>query len=302
MGLVRVWFAILLWLALLPAVARGDVILGFGRLFTNDAIGDGHDRWRSGSHLWALATGPAWTGTPPPRLGALLEYRLRSEIISPWRIADGRPDRPYVGALSFGLHSHARIGPADVTAGADLVAVGPQTGLAGFQTRFHESFGLRPPTGTEHQIADSLFLSLAAEAAVPVALGSAASLRPFAEVRAGPESLIRLGADLLVGPGAGGSLWTRDVTTGQLVRLAGDRGTGPLALLGWDAAAVAESRYLPPDAGGAARDIRWRARSGLLWRFGNGMDLFYGLTWLSPEFVGQPEGQLLGALRVDFNF
>lgn len=306
MGLWRAWLAVLVALALLPGLARADgvprPVLGFGRLFTNDYIGDGHDRWRSGSHLWSLVTGPPWTGAPPPRFGELLEFRLRSEIVSPWRIRAGRADRPYVGALSFGLHSHARRGLVDLVAGADLVLVGPQTGLADFQTRFHDAFGLRSPTGTDHQIADSLLLGLAAEAARPLALPGGASLRPFAEIRAGPEALLRLGADLLVGPGAAGALWGRDVTTGHLVHLAGARPSGVLGIVGWDVALVGDSRFLPEGEGYAAEDIRWRARSGLLWRFGAGGGLFYGLTWLSPEFGGQAEGQLLGALRLDFNF
>jgi len=31
-------------------------------------------------------------------------------------------------------------------------------------------------------------------------------------------------------------------------------------------------------------------------------NIFYGLTYLSEEFVGQPEGQTVGSLTVDLQF
>jgi hypothetical protein len=42
-------------------------------------------------------------------------------------------------------------------------------------------------------------------------------------------------------------------------------------------------------------------RAGVAWR-GPRFGVFYGVTWLSPEFVGQPDAQLLGSLRFRMNF
>ena len=43
-----------------PAVAQERVTLGWGRLLTNDAIGDGKDRWRTGSYVLSRVRGPSW--------------------------------------------------------------------------------------------------------------------------------------------------------------------------------------------------------------------------------------------------
>jgi hypothetical protein len=46
---------------------------------------------------------------------------------------------------------------------------------------------------------------------------------------------------------------------------------------------------------------RERLRAGVGWR-GERLDAFYGLTYLSPEFEGQDEGQVLGSAHVNFRF
>ena len=71
-------------------------------------------------------------------------------------------------------------------------------------------------------------------------------------------------------------------------------------VLGADLAHVFESGYLP--AGGVALEPqRQRLRAGLHWQ-GEAAAIFYGLTYISPEFAGQPEGQLLGSLNVSLKF
>jgi hypothetical protein len=64
---------------------------------------------------------------------------------------------------------------------------------------------------------------------------------------------------------------------------------------------VFSSRYLP--AGGAAvlSDNRTRLRAGVEWQ-GNFANVFYGMTYLGPEFEGQDEGQVTGSLNVNFGF
>jgi len=78
--------------------------LGYGRIFNNDYFGDNEDRWRSGSYAYSIVRGPEWQGRAPTAFGAVLEYRLRSEIIAPSTLSgSGSNDRAYVGALSAGL-------------------------------------------------------------------------------------------------------------------------------------------------------------------------------------------------------
>jgi hypothetical protein len=70
---------------------------------------------------------------------------------------------------------------------------------------------------------------------------------------------------------------------------------------GGDVAHVFDSVYLPADQGYSPTDLRLRLRAGLHWQKG-AMGLFYGLTWLGEEFEGQPEGQLVGSLRLKILF
>lgn len=285
-----------------PAAAQERETLGFGRLFSNDFFGDGHDRWRTGSYQWSLIRGPGWDGSRPEALGEIVEYRFRSDILAPGRVVRGTVDRPYVGALSFGLHSHAALGAFDISLGADIVALGPQTGLAEAQEWYHDLMGLSQVKGTESQIADAFRLAGTAEAAFPLRLSDRALLRPFAEVQAGVEDTLRIGADVMLGRVGQADLLTRDATTGHLIRAIEGPATGLAFTAGADWTLVGDSLYLPADEGFAALDERWRLRAGVHWQMAPRTSFFYGATWLSEEFAGQPEGQLLGSLKLNFNF
>ena len=280
------------------AQAQETRILGFGRLFSNDLLGDGHDRWRTGSASFSVLTGQGWDGSLAG--GPVLEYRLRSDIITPWQ--GPGVDRPYVGAISLGLHHHSAIGPTEVSVGADLVLIGPQTGLSDFQDWFHEQFSLPAPRGVDSQLGNATTLSGTADVVWPLTLGPAATLRPFFEAQAGVENTLRVGADMVLGPVGQHDLWLRDGPTGQLYRgIDGDQ-TGVGFVLGADIAQVNFSAYLPEDRGYFAEPMRWRARAGLHWQPAPGASLFYGVAWLSPEFQGQTAGQLIGQIKLNFNF
>ena len=79
---------------------------------------------------------------------------------------------------------------------------------------------------------------------------------------------------MIIGQVAQDDLLLRDVVTGQLYRATEGDGVGLSYLLGVDGASVFDSNYLP----------------------------FYGATYLSEEFEGQTEGQVLGSLKLNFNF
>ena len=58
-----------------PAMAEERVTLGWGRIFTNDQIGDGKDRWRTGSYTVSRVRGPSWQGHAGHGFGDILELR-----------------------------------------------------------------------------------------------------------------------------------------------------------------------------------------------------------------------------------
>lgn len=285
-----------------PAAAQDRVTLGFGRLFTNDFFGDGHDRWRTGSYQWSVIRGPQGSVTRPQDWGRVLEYRFRSDIIAPRVISRGRPDRPYVGQLSFGLHSHVARGGVEGSIGADVVVAGPQTGLAEAQDWYHDLLSLPAPIGGDTQIADAVRIALTAEAAVPLRPTPGLTIRPFAEAQSGMETLLRVGVDLIAGPVGQADLLTRDATTGHLIRAVEGPATGFALVAGADWTQVLDTAYLPEADGYAAEETRIRARAGIHWQIAPQTSFFYGATWLSEEFEGQPEGQLLGSLKLNFNF
>lgn len=292
----------LMALATSPATAADRSILGWGRLFTNDFIGDGQDRWRSGSYTISQVRGQTWGGSLPS-FGEILEYRLQSQIIAAANLANPAPgDRRYAGVLSFGVHSHFSFASVEASVGADLVVTGPQTGVGHFQSWAHGLAGAPKPGGLDQQISNGLHPTLAAELGKTFTFSNNTSIRPFGELRAGDETLVRLGADLMLGGFATGSLMLRDPVTGQRYRaVKGDGAAGFSFVLGADVAAVANSVYLPASDPLELSKTRTRARAGVYWQ-GDRFDLFYGLTWLSREFETQPEGQTLGSLNLRIRF
>ena len=114
--------------------AQDRTRLGYGRLVTNDVLGDGKDRWRTGSIQSSRIWGPTWTGVAPEGFGQVLELRLGGEILTPVDLQNVSPDdRSYAGALSVGLHTHFQRGQTEFAVGGDVVFVGPQTKLDAFQ-------------------------------------------------------------------------------------------------------------------------------------------------------------------------
>ncbi|WP_240931852.1 lipid A-modifier LpxR family protein [Parasedimentitalea denitrificans] len=278
--------------------------IGYGRLTTNDLIGDGKDRWRTGSITTSRIYGYGWNGAAPARFGELLELRLQGQIIAPKDLTSANPsDRPWAGALSFGLHSHMQREQTEIAVGADLVLIGPQTRLDKLQDALHGAFGAPRLSGDmlALQIPNTIRPTLVFEAGQEVDLGANLSLRPFAEARAGDETLVRVGADFSVGTVGRGELLVRESVTGQRYRAIYDSVPGYSFTFGGDIAYVADSVYLPEDRGFELTSRRDRLRAGLHWQ-GEKASAFYGLTYLGEEFSGQSEGQVTGSLRLKLMF
>jgi hypothetical protein len=289
-------------LVCLPAFAEDRTNLGWGRLFTNDQLGDGGDRWRTGSYNISVLRGTGWDGALPERAGDIFEFRALGQIIAPSNLTASDPaDRRYAGMLSVGLHTHFMLGRAEAAVGGDLVVIGPQTRLGEFQTEIHEAFGFVPPLVLDNQIGNKVAPTVSGELGRSFPIGENLTVRPFVEARAGDETLVRAGGDVVIGGAWNGALMLRDPVTGQRHSGVDGGGVGLSLTLGADVAHVFSSAYLP--SGGAAElsDSRTRVRAGMEWQ-GTRADLFYGLTYLGPEFEGQDEGQLTGSLNVNFDF
>jgi outer membrane protein LpxR len=278
--------------------------IGYGRLFTNDTIGDGQDRWRTGAYTFSNAYGYAWNGAAPSRFGELLEFRLQGQIIAPDNLAQADPnDRPWAGAVSVGLHTHGVTRGLDYAVGADLVVIGPQTQLDSLQEAVHNLFG--KPTASAGvlalQIPDTIRPTVVGELGRTYEFGDAMSLRPFAEMRAGDETLARVGADFMFGSVGQKELLARESITGQRYRVVYNSQPGYSLTVGADTAYVSDSVYLPENRGYQLSDRRDRVRAGVHWQGGNA-SAFYGLTYLGREFSGQSEGQVTGSVRLKLRF
>ena len=284
-----------------PANAQDRSQIGTGRLFTNDFFGDGDDRWRTGSFVYSHVRARApYSGDEA--FGDLIELRFHSQIIAPDAGTPAPGDRPYVGAASLGAHTYFGYGAATIGLGADLVAIGPQTGLSSFQSEFHDAFDIPQVQHTDDQLGDRILLNGAASVTWLHNLGGAAQFRPFVEALAGTEDLIRLGADVVIGPIGQGNLLLRDTVTGQLYTGTEQVASGVSFVLGADIASVFDSEFLPQERGYSALETRARARGGVHWQLAERASLFYGATYLGPEFSGQEDGQIVGSLKLNFNF
>jgi len=279
-------------------------VLGYGRLTTNDVIGDGQDRWRTGSVTMSRAWGAGWFGTAPSEFGALLETRVQGQIIAPANLVQADPtDRPHTGTLSIGVHSPFTRGALEFSVGADLLVIGPQTRLGDLQKAIHGMTGdpQLSPGVIALQTGNHLRPTLVAEIARQFPLGKRTRLRPFTELRAGDETLLRVGADITFGGVTNGELLSRESVTGQRYRVIYRSGPGVSFVFGGDVAHVSQSVYLPADRGYRLTPRRDRVRMGLYWQ-GRNASVFYGLTYLGREFQAQDEGQVLGSVRLKVRF
>lgn len=284
------------------AAAQEREVLGYGYLFTNDHFGDSEDRWRTASSVLSLVRGYKWTGSRPDTFGEIVEFRFGGEIIAPSKLAPrASGDRRYAGVLTFGIHTHLNASGAEISTGVDLVLVGQQTGMAKVQNKVHRFFGKMPPKCLNDQIENSTRLRGTVEIAKSYKYGLL-KVRPFFELSAGVEEVARFGFDAFWGLAGRDNLLLRDVTTGHLYYGTNHGVAGLTFVVGGDYAAVGDSIYLPDSEGPSVKRRRSRLRAGLHWQNPEGMSLFYGLTYLTEEFLGQNEGQMIGSLNVNFSF
>ncbi len=290
-----------------PALAQDSAyqFQGVTQIFTNDwfgmPIGDRFDRWRTGGYQVSTLWASDWDGALPYAPFELIEVRFRGEIIAPDNLAaPAAGDRRYAPALYLGASTHFDYRGFEISAGADIALTGDQTGLMDLHDSIHRTFGGSDVDLSNFMIEDGVYLNVTGEAARSFEVGTS-ELRPFVEAQIGVETLARVGADIRLGNFDNESFLLRDPVTGQrVVAIAGDTTGGWSFSAGGDVAYVHESVLLP-DNGPAPEDIRFRLRGAAHYGFGP-VDFSYGVTYLSEEFVGQEEGQLVGSLSMLLRF
>ena len=299
---------LLLVLAGQAALADSWTWLGKARLFTNDRLGDGQDRWRTGSYAVSYMFARDEAGGAARTLRDRVELRFRTEIVAPANLQNPvlGTDRPYAGILGLGVFSHLERGGVEAVLGVDLVVTGPQTGLGDLQSWVHNMLGMNPPQVLGSQIGNGFYPALMFEVGRTITAtarsGRPLALRPFLAMQAGFETYLRAGLDLTLGGFGPDRLFTRDVVTGQRnMVIRGRPPAGTALVLGGDVAWVADSVLLPRGRGYALTPARLRLRTGFQ-RVTDKVSVFYGLTWLGREFVNQPEGQAVGALTIRARF
>lgn len=292
-----------------PAHAKDRGILGFGAILNNDIFGDGEDRWRTGSYSSSYVRGRPWEGQLPTRPGAVMEYRFHGEVIAPERISHQvNDDRPLVGVLSLGAHTHFQARGFEINGGVDLVLTGPATGLGNVQQGLHAATGGPRNRILGTQLPNRLFPTANVEVAREIRFGDTAlALRPFGELQVGVETFARAGIDVTLGFMNHGGLLVRDRVSGQRYPTIVARNNNGLSfVVGGDIAYVHHSAYLPEDMGYDLTPTRKRLRAGIAYESSaGGMEtamLFVGLTYLGPEFERQAEGQTVAAISLNFRF
>ncbi len=290
-------------------LARDRGILGWGAIFNNDIFGDGEDRWRTGSYSSSYVRGTPWTGELPERPGAVMEYRFHGEVIAPERLS--RPaegDRPMVGVLSFGVHTHFQKKGFDIDAGVDLVLTGPQTGIGNVQQGLHAATGGPRNQVLDVQLPNRLYPTASVEVARAFRLeGTQLEIRPFVQGQVGVETFARVGADIVLGGVTDQALFVRDSVSGQRYpTVIGQYRSGVSFVVGGDIAYVHSSAYLPEDMGYELTPSRQRLRAGIVYESNapgtEAIWLFYGMTYLGPEFEGQAEGQTVASISLNMRF
>ena len=286
------------------AQATDYAYVGQGRLLNNDFFGDGHDRWRTGGYILSLTYGRDGRLSAGSDPFDLMEFRIRAEAIAPRGLSGTKSrDRAFVGLWSLGAHSHQSLGDFDLSYGVDLVATGPQTGIMDIHESIHDALNAQPIDANvrENQVENGFYPTATAEIAREFPLGST-MVRPFAEIIYGVEDIARIGADVTIGALNADVAFGRDPVTGHRFKLAESNETGMSVIFGADYAVVGQSAYFPDDFGVSATSDRLRGRAGIVWQFTPDMSAFYGLTYLSEEYKGQTEGQLVGSLKLNLNF
>ena len=290
----------------------------------NDWLGDGNDRYKSAgvTQSWVI---------PEIRMSqerwiegntSALELQVRGFIATPdnTEIGGAPGDRPF--AQYAGVGAHLRTMQRPVRMGAQTFVwqetrAGVEVGYQGEPLPFFEIMEmvhgeggvLITPTNT---IDGELLANLEARRTLRIHMDlPTADLQfaPFVQGSAGMrENSARLGMDVIYGGNLAGRTWNHDPAIGTMMPGASKpkKGYQWAVWVGGDVGYVATDAMLD---GGFSGDgpsvtkerVTTRFRTGFLFGY-DPIAFSYTVTWLSPEFTQQPQGQLVGAITVKYRF
>ncbi|WP_406720448.1 DUF2219 family protein [Thioclava litoralis] len=282
--------------------AQGIHYLGWSRFHYNDLIGDGHDRWQTGGLSLSVLAGADWTGRAPVAPFSLWEFRLGGSVIAPQSLEHpAADDRRYVSRTELSARSYFEQAGWQAMVGFGVVGIGPDRLPGKVQDALHDILDQPDPQAAQdQQLGNKVWPMVVAELRYPVELSERTQLIPFVAGKSGDEDLLTAGADLVFNAGHG-ELWLRDDVLGRLYLGLGDTYARATRFgLGADVSHVGHSDLFPGETI-AAEETRYRLRAFISHGWGWG-HISYGATWLSKEFTTQPEGQVVGDLRVDIRF
>jgi hypothetical protein len=255
-----------------------------------------------------------------------LEINGRAVVMTPDNTANpgiDASDRPYAQYAGLGLHLRSIGRPQPLDMGVSLqdeLRVGIEAGWQGDPLPlFDIQEGLHDMAGTGGTAAN-LSNSVGSEMLVNLegrqtwrfhweSPGRDVEIAPFVQASMGMrENSLRVGTDLIVGSALEGRTWGNDLATGAL--LAG--ASMPRKGFNWTGFVGADLGYVASDAfldGGFAGNgpsvgrepVTARVRGGVLLEYDN-VGIGFSLNWLSKEFRGQSEGQVIGAIQMKYRF
>lgn len=293
----------------------------------NDTLGDGKDRYKSGGFTQSLILPESFFSSSRWIKGhaSALELQGRVFVATPDNTSAVTPgDRPYAQYAGVGIYLRTSSRPKtladrlnliiETRAGFEIGYQGDPLPLFELQELVHTAgtrMGslARTPTNT---LPSEWLANIEARRTWRMHLeGGRTDLQfaPYVELSLGMrQNSARFGGDIILGSSLEARTWNLEPTTGVLTPGGSRRRDGAhwVAWIGGDLGYIASDALLDGGFGGGGpkvgrKPVTARLRAGMMIEWGS-VALGYSLTWLSPEFKGQPSGQLIGAVQLKFEF
>ena len=290
----------------------------------NDWLGDGNDRYKSAglTQSWVIPESRISEERWIDGHASALELQIRGFIATPdnTEIGGAPGDRPFAQYAAAGAYLRTverprRIGAQtmywqETRAGVEIGYQGEPLPFFEIMESIHGQGGvLVTPTNT---IDGELLANLEARQTLRIHMDLSDSdleFAPYVQASVGMrENSARLGMDVIYGEDLEGRTWNHDPAIGTMMPGASGPSKGFYWALwfGGDVGYVATDAFLDGGFDGDGPSVRkervtTRFRTGFLFGY-DPVAIAYSVTWLSPEFANQPQGQLVGALTVKYRF
>ena len=292
----------------------------------NDRFGDGKDRYKTGgmTQSWLLPESvlldePLFTGH-----AVALELQGRGFIATPNNTSapttSDRPFAQYVGVggflRTFGAPSfvNPRITQSiEHRVGVEIGFQGEPLPLFEIQEALHGATGAGAMAMTSANTLDSeVLVNLEAKRTYRYHMDLGETEIDVAPYTMGSfgmrENSVRIGTDVVVGSSLSARTWNHDPAIGALIP-GGSKprdGVNWMSWIGGDLGYVASDAFLDGGFDGSGpsvnrEEITARVRAGVMAEYDN-FAVSYSVSWLSPEFTAQAEGQLIGAFQIKYRF